>query len=62
MGPSILYDNSKNVLGIVNAGDGVRSMITNGREPRSCLGRVFNLKLGSFTYNTKIAEHANGHI
>jgi LIM domain len=29
------------------------SAITNGREPRSCLGRVFNCKLGSFTDNTK---------
>jgi hypothetical protein len=25
------------------------STITNGREPVSCLGRVFNFKLGSFT-------------
>ena len=25
------------------------STITNRREPRSCLGRVFNFKLGSFT-------------
>jgi len=24
------------------------SAITNGREPSSCLGRVFNFKLGSF--------------
>ncbi len=24
------------------------SAITNGREPRSCLGRVFNSKLGCF--------------
>jgi len=24
------------------------SVITNGREPRSCLGRVFNSKLGCF--------------
>ncbi len=24
------------------------SAISNGREPRSCLGRVFNIKLGSF--------------
>jgi hypothetical protein len=38
------------------------SVITNGREPRSCLGRVFNFKLGSFTDNTKIAQHANGHF
>jgi hypothetical protein len=29
------------------------SAITNGREPRSCLGRVFNCKLGSFADNTK---------
>ncbi len=29
------------------------STITNGREPRSCVGRVFNRKLGSFTDNTK---------
>ncbi len=28
---------------------GVGSAITNGREPRSCLCRVFNFKLGSFT-------------
>ncbi len=38
------------------------SCITNGREPRSCLGRVFNFKLGSFTDNTKIVQHANGHF
>jgi hypothetical protein len=41
-----------------NAGSG----ITNGREPRSCLGRVFNFKLGSFADNTKIVLHANGHF
>jgi len=32
------------------------SAITNGREPGSCLGRVFNFKLGSFVskkYNSK---------
>jgi hypothetical protein len=29
---------------VVKAG----SAITNGREPRSCLGRVFNSKLGCF--------------
>ncbi len=29
------------------------SAITNGREPRSCLGRVFNCKLGSFTDDLK---------
>ncbi len=29
------------------------SAITNRREPRSCLGRVFNCMLGSFTDNTK---------
>jgi hypothetical protein len=29
------------------------STITNGREPRSCLGRVSNCKLGSYTDNTK---------
>ncbi len=28
------------------------SAITNGREPRSCLGRVFNFKIGSFTWLT----------
>ncbi len=38
------------------------SAITNEREPRSCLGWVFNFKLGSFTDNTKIAEHANVHF
>jgi hypothetical protein len=38
------------------------SMVNNGSAPRSCLGRVFNFKLGSFTDNTKIAEHENGHI
>jgi len=27
--------------------------VTNRREPRSCLGRVFNCTLGSFTDNTK---------
>jgi len=30
------------------------SSISNGREPKSYLGRVFNFKLGSFTDNTKI--------
>ncbi len=29
------------------------SVITNGREPRSCLDRVFNYKFSSFTDNTK---------
>ncbi len=29
------------------------STITNGREPRSFVGRVFNCKLGSFTDNAK---------
>ncbi len=38
------------------------SMITNGREPRSCLGRVFNCKLVSFTDNTKNGQHANGRF
>jgi hypothetical protein len=38
------------------------SAITNGTEPRSCLGRVFNFKLGSFTDNTKIVQHANDHL
>jgi hypothetical protein len=36
------------------------SAIIKGREPRICLGRVFNIKLGSFTDNTKIVQHANG--
>ncbi len=27
--------------------------ITNGREPRTCLGLVFSCKLGSFSDNTK---------
>jgi hypothetical protein len=36
--------------------------IPNGREPRSCLGRVFNFKLDSFTDNIKIVQHANGHF
>jgi hypothetical protein len=40
----------------------VGSTITNGREPKSCLGRVFNFKLGSFIDNTKIAQPANGHF
>jgi hypothetical protein len=35
------------------------SFITNRREPRDCLGRVFNYKLGSFT-NTKFAQPENG--
>ncbi len=30
-----------------------QSATTNGREPRSCLGRVFSCKFGSFTDNTK---------
>jgi len=38
------------------------SAITNGREPRSFLGQGFNFKLGSFTDNTKIADHANSHF
>ncbi len=38
------------------------SAITNGREPRSCLGWVFNFTLGCFTDNTKIVQHANGHF
>jgi hypothetical protein len=29
--------------------------ITNWREPRNCLGRVFNCKLGSFTDDIKNA-------
>ncbi len=33
-----------------------------GREPKSCLGRVFQFKLVSFTDNTRIVQHANGHI
>ncbi len=33
--------------------------ITNGREPRSCLDRVFGFKSGNFTDNTKIAQPAN---
>ncbi len=33
--------------------------ITNGREPRSCLGQVFNFKSGSFTDNSKILQPAN---
>jgi hypothetical protein len=36
--------------------------IPNGRGPRSCLGRVFNFKLGSITDNTKIVQNANGHF
>jgi hypothetical protein len=36
--------------------------ITNGKEPRSCLGQVFNFKSGSFTNNTKIEDQANGHF
>jgi hypothetical protein len=38
------------------------SVITNVREPRSCLAWVFNFKSGSFTDNTKIAQLANGHF
>jgi hypothetical protein len=26
------------------------------------LGQVFNFKLGSFTDDTKIVQHANGHF
>ncbi len=29
------------------------SVTTKGREPRSCLGQVFNCKLGSFIDNNK---------
>jgi hypothetical protein len=36
------------------------STITNGTKPRSCLGRVFNFKFGSFTDN--IVQHANDHF
>ncbi len=39
---SIFYS----VLSLINIQAG--SAISNGREPRSCLGRVFNIKLGSF--------------
>ncbi len=42
--------------------DSTGNAITNGREPRSCLGQVFNFKLGSFTDNNKIVQHANGHF
>jgi hypothetical protein len=28
---------------------GLRTAISNEREPKRCLGRVFNFKLGSFT-------------
>ncbi len=38
------------------------SAITNGREPGSCLSRVFNFKLGSLSDNTKIVQLANGHF
>jgi hypothetical protein len=38
------------------------SMITNGREPRSCFGGVFNFKSGSFTDSTKIVQPANSHF
>jgi hypothetical protein len=38
------------------------SMITKGKEPRSCLGQVFIFRLDSFTDNTKIVQHANGHF
>jgi hypothetical protein len=35
------------------------SVITNGREPRSCLGRVFNSKLGCIaTPDSKCSMHA----
>jgi hypothetical protein len=33
-----------------------------GRKPKSCLGRVFNFKLGSLTDNTINPLNANGHI
>ncbi len=32
------------------------------RKPKSCLGRVFNFKLGSLTENTINPLNANGHI
>jgi thioredoxin reductase len=35
------------------------SAITNGRDPRSCLGQVFNCKLGSFIDNTKNVATCN---
>jgi len=33
-----------------------------GRKPKSCLGRVFNFKLGSLTENTINPLNANGHF
>jgi hypothetical protein len=37
---------------------GEHLLTTNRRDHRSCLGWVFNLKLGSFTDNTKIVQYA----
>jgi hypothetical protein len=33
-----------------------------GRKPRSCLGRVFNFKLGSSTDNITYPLNDNGHF
>jgi hypothetical protein len=35
-------------LKLLKQGQGPGSVKSNGREPRSCLGRVYNFKLGIF--------------
>ncbi len=46
-GASIIIDNSKNILFRQNNDWG--SLISNGKEPKSYLGRVFNSKFGHVT-------------
>jgi len=39
------------------------SAISNGREPRSCLGRVFNIKLGSLvSKQLNCIAHTHSHF
>ncbi len=37
----------------------VGSVKANGREPKSCLGRVFNIKLGCFTKCVQFMAYTN---
>jgi hypothetical protein len=50
---NIGYENDDSIVMLQIVGSlAVGSAITNGREPKSFLARVFNFKLGSFTDNT----------
>jgi hypothetical protein len=46
----------KSIIGLTGEGD------IYGRKPKSCLGRVFNFKLGRLTDNTMNTLNANGHF